>query len=926
MSSSLLEILALMEQALKEQKSSTEDEKDESGIGVFKKGSRVKKVRGKAVRPESGVLDVGLIVNRIYDTTRKAEEVSISKGEAVTKIRELNSTNVKAFTTNPTSRTLLDALRGFFEVPSSNDDECKSISNILGKTMINKAYEEMLSSFDATTAGFENERFVAFLLGGETIPTGMGDIADVKVGNVGISLKTKSSGIQGSYRDLLNTLGIKYVYYPNDNNIATNQSDYTLDDYNKNSAGMPQSNFSSQTPLAPKYTNLFYVFYQRRKDDKIAIYAVEVDEGAVTKMVGNHDKDGNAYYDADDILYFNKKALEVAQGDHAMLRKDVGYSGDIIKGLTGFKQSSYTGGEVDIKGSMSKQQVEEGSLKAELTRSLNILNMFVGRIVDDITTYSFSPTVGNLENVQKSLASMSRFEVQQHNKCSSDPSNSQQPLQEAFSVSIDDLEKGGYAKDRNQTEPHPAKIKHDVSMLDNRDLDEFFKRATNKFLSDGTVKQSGLNSVSWKLSQLIVVADAVPEDVRQEYLNDLSDTINKLYNHWMVPERIKTSKQIIGTITNAIKSSNNEQLKQIADDRISTAQAELEAQAEKEQEAGQVSITSPTFKTSRLPGNLEDYNAVMARMFGESDSLRARIEDLKKLAVFFGKPEEEFKQATEEMNPLDFFARVVMMDYLVEIAKGFDSTAGRYLLEYLLAVVAKGRVTGADLGDSGMAGAVDFQSEGGFGSSKFLSSYEDALQSVKAFTDGQTVTYVVAVRQGKPTKLKTRAPSPLELQGIKMHIFDITKTKNTFKIEVIDVSGQKKIINIGIKKYKKSFSLTDEKDNITHLNIGKIAEANRSNAFTIPLVFTTEEGTKTYRQMMSTSLGETKKELLTIVKDLFDGLKKADTMSRKYVVTGDPDDGGAAFDSLDNSLTNLASLSGFVGEESEFMTDITDTL
>ena len=95
----------------------------------------------------------------------------------------------------------------------------------------------------------------------------------------------------------------------------------------------------------------------------------------------------------------------------------------------------------------------------------------------------------------------------------------------------------------------------------------------------------------------------------------------------------------------------------------------------------------------------------------------------------------------------------------------------------------------------------------------------------------------------------------------------------------------------------------------THLNIGKIAQANQSNAYTIPLVFTTEEGTKTYRQMMSTSLGETKQQLLAIVKDLFDGLKKADEMSRKYVVTGKPDDGGKAINGMRQANEKLLALS-----------------
>jgi hypothetical protein len=148
-----------------------------------------------------------------------------------------------------------------------------------------------------------------------------------------------------------------------------------------------------------------------------------------------------------------------------------------------------------------------------------------------------------------------------------------------------------------------------------------------------------------------------------------------------------------------------------------------------------------------------------------------------------------------------------------------------------------------------------------------------------------------------------------------MHIFDITRTASSFDIEIDDGSGGKKLVKLG--NYPRFFR-KDKEGNRTHLDIGRIAEQNQSNAFTIPLVFTTEEGTKTYRQMMSTSLGKTKQELLAIVKDLFDGLKEADEMSRKYVVTGDPEDGGKALKGLDKSSLSLMNLSGFAGEESEF--------
>ena len=497
----------------------------------------------------------------------------------------------------------------------------------------------------------------------------------------------------------------------------------------------------------------------------------------------------------------------------------------------------------------------------------------------------------------------------------------EQVMDEAFSVPKADLTKNGY-----NGSPHPAAISADRQKLNNRDLNVFKDMATSLLLGDDRQNIGQLEKVASRMRQLVAVTPAIPVDSRKEYIKDLFALIDSIYAYWKDRD---DGTWFLNNFTKELRSYRSSDIDKLTNQYMGAAElsdeelearqaaqdAALAAQAEKEQEAGQVSITSPTFKTSRLPSNLQDYNAVMDRMFGKSTNLRQRVQDLKQLAVFFGKPEEEFKQIAEDMNELDFFAKVVMMDYLVEIAKGFDSTAGRYLLEYLLAVVAKGRVTGADLGESGMAGAVDFRSAEGFGSSKFLSSYDDALQSIKSFKEGETVTYVVAVREGNPRELQTRAPSPLKLQSIKMHIFDITRTGSSFDIEIDDGSGGKRIVKLG--KYPQFFQ-TDKEGKRTHLNIGKIAEANQGNAYTIPLVFTTEEGTKTYRQMMSTSLGEQKQRLLIIVKDLFDGLKEADEMSRKYTVTGDPEDGGKAMKSLDKSTISLAKISGFAGEKSEF--------
>jgi hypothetical protein len=519
-------------------------------------------------------------------------------------------------------------------------------------------------------------------------------------------------------------------------------------------------------------------------------------------------------------------------------------------------------------------------------------------------------TQQNLENLTTSIAG----------KEGTEDIKSKAGLNEAFSVPKADLTKNGY-----EGSPHPAAIWHDRQILDNIDLNKFKDMAVNMALRDDTKSESQLKKVASRMRQLVAVIPAIPSESKSQYVKDLFALIDSIYKHWKDRD---DGTWFLNNFTKELRSYRSSDIDKLTNQYMGAAElsdeelearqaaqdAALAAQAEKEQEAGQVSVTSPTFKTSRLPSNLQDYNAVMDRMFGKSTNLRQRVQDLQELGVLFGKSEEEFRKETEEMNELDFFSKVVMMDYLVEIAKGFDSTAGRYLLEYLLAVVAKGRVTGADLGESGMAGAVDFRSAEGFGSSKFLSSYDDALQSIQSFKEGETVTYVVAVREGNPRELQTRAPSPLKLQSIKMHIFDITRTGSSFDIEIDDGSGGKKLVKLG--NYPRFFR-KDKEENRTHLDIGKIAEANQSNAFTIPLVFTTEEGTKTYRQMMSTSLGAIKGSLLTFVKDLFDGLKKADEMSRKYVVTGDPEDGGKALEGLEESVIPLMSLRRYRGQQEE---------
>ena len=90
------------------------------------------------------------------------------------------------------------------------DDPRQSIAKILSYLTFYKTLTMILQRFNASSAGFTFESFIAVLLGGEQIPTGSKTIADLtsKTGKP-MSLKLldeKKNAVKGSFRDLINDL------------------------------------------------------------------------------------------------------------------------------------------------------------------------------------------------------------------------------------------------------------------------------------------------------------------------------------------------------------------------------------------------------------------------------------------------------------------------------------------------------------------------------------------------------------------------------------------------------------------------------------------------------------------------------------------------------------------------------------------------
>jgi len=90
------------------------------------------------------------------------------------------------------------------------DNPRQTIAKILSYLTFYKTLTMILQRFNASSAGFTFESFIAVLLGGEQIPTGNKTIADLtsKTGKP-ISLKLldeKKNAVKGSFRDLVNDL------------------------------------------------------------------------------------------------------------------------------------------------------------------------------------------------------------------------------------------------------------------------------------------------------------------------------------------------------------------------------------------------------------------------------------------------------------------------------------------------------------------------------------------------------------------------------------------------------------------------------------------------------------------------------------------------------------------------------------------------
>ena len=317
----------------------------------------------------------------------------------------------------------------------------------------------------------------------------------------------------------------------------------------------------------------------------------------------------------------------------------------------------------------------------------------------------------------------------------------------------------------------------------------------------------------------------------------------------------------------------------------------VKKRAEDRQSFSQPQIRTATAETGKFTDEMEP---LLNRIFGtKNPKIHTRVKTLSKISAKFFKAAEGDKNAINAIKKLDakdFLAQVMLMDYFAEISKSFDAGSGAYLFEWMLALLAGGKVTGKQTGPGGGMGAVDFEWTGGKGSAKYYATKSDIKQAATGFETGQNVYYVVALKkQGREQIGKTSrgTSDPNKITMIDIYTPTIKKIDDTnFKI------NGKPIPQLGSAKSKVPIG--------DHLGQKKAT------------IYIAQVPTKSFRNMaykaVSSDLLKMKNELLANFERFFIQLEEADKSCRKYTVTGNVDDANSTFTAIDAARNEFADL------------------
>ncbi len=339
----------------------------------------------------------------------------------------------RSFSLTPSGKTitdsddLLERFKVFFDVGQRVQQQaCSNLQQGLAKVLLKTAFTSILTNYNPSTGGFVGERFVSGLLGGTSVATNSGTIADIIVGDTGISLKIKEKGTSGSTMDLLRTLGIVVKQrVPNPNYVDSVPESDTNPQY------ILEVDSRANTTVPIHSGGLYYLFVRKqvsKKDDTGAaaekkyvganFIAMKITrENLLAEIVKNFKSqirnktlavDTSNY----EIHYLRSSGVSRRSNIESKIRSNsvLGITGALknptaVKnkwGVGDFKEAAYNA----VVFSSRQDQTSNNDFKdqnEEIYESLIGLNAFMISIKKKLLQYSLNPTLENLNTLIKEL-------------------------------------------------------------------------------------------------------------------------------------------------------------------------------------------------------------------------------------------------------------------------------------------------------------------------------------------------------------------------------------------------------------------------------------------------------------------------------------------------------------------------------------------
>ena len=283
------------------------------------------------------------------------------------------------------TENIIKALDYYFNPPQELiNNPCIGIGNLMSRQLVLDAYLSIFKEYNNKVAGFVNESFLAGLLGAKTIPAEGGtNIADFKLGNIGVSLKTSeyTGKLSGSFKNLLSTLGIKFRI---ENSKVGNDNAEPL-----NSDG------------------LFYLLFNKTTDmHKITCFELDRQEliKKFDELVNTNQltKDESGTYVFSDTAQFDKLREQLVPVLES--KYDSIINGNIL-GVSNLAKS-----ESNISTQLPELQTSQGDNSKKILETLNGLNQFYSIYSNAVLKFATDPSFDNLQSLQKALFEASQFE------------------------------------------------------------------------------------------------------------------------------------------------------------------------------------------------------------------------------------------------------------------------------------------------------------------------------------------------------------------------------------------------------------------------------------------------------------------------------------------------------------------------------------